>query len=610
MQDDRVSVAQSAVESILETLINSNSPAQSSGNSIIPRFSIYVKSREIQEGENLILTIESDVQVSSPVSVNLEIDQHGNVVESANHQIVFPANQSSINVEIPTIDDDIVENDVILGIQIVSGPDYKLGVNNSIYITVSDSKDRERKRRGYLDSVNQSIMHAFMEQTGIDTFNVVSERANHVLIQNRGSKFEFGKNDGLSELFATGNDLFIENQPLRSSLVGQSSLSLELFPENGMDGLAEIWGFGDYQTIQKNRGEIGATWDGNMYLANIGTDARLNHNMLAGLAYSYSDAIIEFSSYDGSSVNHFSEFHGISPYLSWNSTNYRTNLQVISSFKQGRVEIEHDGFETVTLDNTMYVFGLGGSKNLQSIDTFYSYHPINLDVNGEAWTVQLFPTSTVEDFSDTKLESSQFNIALEGSQRFTIGDYINASPALSIGFQGTQDSLQSDAGYEFESSVEFTSSNGYTFSSEGQISQNHRAATRNWGINSQFNYDKFQDNLGLQLQLDHSLVQAQSTPFNTNWSHNLINRNISFQNSERESEMNLKLGYGIKVLDNSSILTPISNIRFDHNQLDRIQIGSRITLGQDLEFGLIGSHNSNSKNITSQQINLNGQITW
>ena len=607
--DSRISVSAAAANSILDFLNNPNN-SQPSYSVILPRFSIYADTIEIQEGENLILSLYTDVQVSSPVSVNLEIEQLGNVVESANHRIVFPANRSSINVAIPTIDDDFVENDVILGIRIVSGSDYKLGVNNSIYITVSDSKDRERKRRGYLDSVNQSIMHAFMEQTGIDTFNVVSERANHVLTHNRGSKFEFGKNDGLSELFATGNDLFIENQPLRSSLVGQSSFSLELFPENGMDGLAEIWGFGDYQTIQKNRGEIGATWDGNMYLANIGTDARLNHNMLAGLAYSYSDAIIEFSSYDGSSVNHFSEFHGISPYLSWNSTNYRTNLQVISSFKQGRVEIEHDGFETVTLDNTMYVFGLGGSKNLQSIDTFYSYHPINLDVNGEAWTVQLFPTSTVEDFSDTKLETSQFNLALKGSQRFTIGDYLNASPALSIGFQGTQDSLQSDAGYEIESSVEIVSSNGYTITSEGLISQNHQTATRNWGINSQFDYDKFHDNLGLQIQLDHSLVQAQSTPSNTNWSHNLINRNISFQNSGRESEMNLKFGYGINVLDNSSILTPISNFRFDHNQLDRIQIGSRITLGQDLEFGLIGSHNNNSKNIISQQINLNGQITW
>ena len=605
----RLSVADAAVNSILDFVNNPNN-SQPSSSVILPRFSIYADTREIQEGESLRLSMVSDMQVSSPVSVNLEIDQHGNVVESANHQIVFPANQSSINVAIPTIDDNLVENDVILGIRIVSGSYYKLGVNNSIYITVSDSKDRERKRRGYLDSVNQSIMHAFMEQTGIDTFNVVSERANHVLFQNRGSKFEFGKNDGLSELFATGNDLFIENQPLRSSLVGQSSFSLELFPENGIDGFAEIWGFGDYQTIQKGRGDIGATWDGDMYLANVGTDARLNHNMLAGLAYSYSDSIIEFSSYDGSSVNHFSEFHGISPYLSWNSTKHRANLQVISSFKQGRIEISHDGFETVTLDNSMFVFGLGGSKNLHSIDTFYSNSPINFDLNGEAWTVQLFPTSTVEDFSDTKLESSQFNIALEGSQGFTIGDYLSASPALSIGFQGTQDTLQSDAGYEFESSVEFTSSNGYTFSSEGQIFQNHRAATRNWGINSQFDYDKFHDNLGLQIQLDHSLVQAQSTPYNTNWSHKLINRNNSFQNSERESEMNLKLSYGIKVLDNSSILTPISNIRFDHNKLNRIQIGSRITLGQDLEFGLIGSHNSNSKNITSQQINLNGQITW
>ena len=608
--DSRVSVANVAVESILETLINSNSPIRGSGSSIIPRFSIFSELTEIQEGQNVVYRIVSDVQVSSPILIYLEFDQIGNVIESPSHQVIFPANESSINFEVPTVDDNKAESDVILGIRIISGTEYRLGVNNSASILISDSKDRERKRRGYLDGVNQSIMLAIMNQSGTNTFNVVSERTNHALIQRAGSKFEFGQNDGFAELFSTSNEILIENEPLRSSLVGQSSFSIELFPDLSTSNLAEIWGFGNYQTVQKTRGEIGPAWDGDMYLANIGTDTRVYQNMLAGFAYSYSDSIIEFDSYDGHSVSHTSEFHGITPYLSWKSTAFQSNLHVISSIKQGRIEIEHDGYETISLDNTMYVFGLGGNKNLSSIATFYSSNPITFELEGDAWLVQLHPTSVVEDFTNTKLESNQFNLALEANQRFTLGDNITVFPSLSFGYHRNQENLQSDSGYEIESAIEFADNDSYKIASKGRIIQNQQNSTQNWALNSEFDYDKYFDNLGVKIQVEHSLVQSQNTTIGSNLSHNLINYNNTFSNNVDENEFNFKFGYGISVLDYSSILTPISNLRIVDNQFDRLQIGSRISLGQDLEFGLIASYFDNSKGTTSQQLKLTGRINW
>ena len=606
----RLSVADAAVESILDTLINSNSPGLGSGSPIIPRLSIFSDLTEVQEGQNVVYRLVSDVQVTSPVLVNLEFDQIGNVIESLGHQVRFPANESSINFEVPTIDDNKAESDVILGIRIITGTEYRLGVNNSASILISDSNDRERKRRGYLDGVNQSIMLAIMNQSGTNTFNVVSERANHALIQRAGSKLEFGQNDGFAELFSTSNEILIENEPLRSSLVGQSSFSIEIFPDLSTNSLAEIWGFGNYQTVQKNRGEIGPAWDGDMYLANIGTDTRVYQNMLAGFAYSYSDSIIEFDSYDGHSVSHTSEFHGITPYLSWKSMAFQSNLHVISSIKQGRIEIEHDGYETISLDNTMYVFGLGGNKNLSSIATFYSSNPISFELEGDAWLVQLYPTSVVEDFTNTKLESNQFNLALEANQRFTLGDNITVFPSLSFGYHRNQENLQSDSGYEIESAIEFTDNDSYKITSKGRIIRNQQTSTQNWALNSEFDYDKYFDNLGVQIQLEQSLVQSQNATIGTNLSHNLINYNNTISNYVDENELNFKLGYGISVLDYSSILTPISNLRIVDNQFDRLQIGSRISLGQDLEFGLIGSHFDNSNGTTSQQIKLTGRINW
>ena len=608
--DVSLAVAEVAVNSILN-LVNSstNSPASFS-SPIIPRLSIFTEMSEVQEGEIAIFRIESDLQLKSPVIVYLEFDQIGNILDSSHHQVNFPANQSSITFEISTIDDDLVESDVTLEVRIISKADYRLGVNSSAFLSVSDSMDRERKRRGYLDAVNQSVMLAFMDQTGTDTFNVVSERANHALIQNGGSKFEFGKNDGLAELFSTSNEILLENQPLRSSLVGQSSFSLELFPELGTDSLAEIWGFGNYQTIQRRSNENSTNWAGDMYLANAGTDTRVNQNMLAGFAYSYADAKIEFDSYDGNSVYHTSEFHGISPYLSWNSTALHANLHVISSVKQGRIEIAHEGYETISLDNTMYVFGLGANKNLSSMNTFYSLNPIQFDLAGDAWTVQLYPTSVVEDFTDTKLESSQFNVALEANQRFTVGNNMTVFPSLSFGYHRHLDTLQSDSGFEIKSAIELADRDSYSISAAGRISQNQQTSNESWELKSEFDYDKFHDSLGVQIQVDHSLVRSQSSAISSNWSHNLISKYNSISNDGNDNELNFKFGYGISVLDYSSILTPISNFRVVDNQLDRIQLGSQIALGQDWEFSLIGSYMNDSDGSNNHQLKLNGMINW
>ena len=449
-----------------------------------------------------------------------------------------------------------------------------------------------------------------MEQIGTDTFNLVSERTNHVFIQNGGSKFEFGNNDGLAELFSTGNEILIENQPLRSSLIGQSSFSIELFPERGTDSLAEIWGLGNYQTVQKNRRDTGPSWEGDMYLANIGSDVRVNQNVFAGFAYSYADSQIDFKSYDGSSVYHTSEFHGISPYLSWNSSTHKANLQVISSVKQGRVEIKQDGFETVSLDNTIYVFGLGGSKSLNSIDTFYSYNPINFGLKGDAWTVQMHPVSLVENFSNTKLESSQFNFALEGSQRLSISDNISASPRISFGYYGIQDSLDSDSGFELESEFEIIGGTGYTLSSEGRVIQNQLNSNLNWKLATEFGYDNNHDSLGLQIQVDHSVSHSQRVTSDKNKIDLIISRANSVSDQTDEHELNFNLGYGIHVLDNSSILTPTSDFRFTDNRLGRIQIGSRLVLGTQMEFGLIGSQLNNTDGVANHQLKFNGSLKW
>ena len=183
-------------------------------------------------------------------------------------------------------------------------------------------------------------------------------------------------------------------------------------------------------------------------------------------------------------------------------------------------------------------------------------------------------------------------------------------PSLSFGYHHHQDTLHRDSGYEIESVIELADRDSYTISSAGRIIQNQQTSNENWELKSEFDYDKFHDSLGVQIQVDHSLVQSQSSTIGSNWLHNLISKNNTISNNGNENELNLKFGYGISVLDYTSILTPISNFRVVDNQFDRIQLGSQIALGQDWEFGLIGSYMIDSDGSNNHQLKLNGMINW
>ena len=226
-RESRISVAEVAVTAILDSF-QANSPVQSS-RVVVPTIAIHSVTSEIQEGEVAEFQLHASVSLNSEIFVNLDLVPNEKVTTTQHQVVEFPANQRTTNFVINTIDDDDAGPDSELSVSIISGYGYELAPNNTATITISDSADRERVRLARVDSINQSILSEYVERTGTETLELINNRMEFLAAGRTGTNFKLGNNNYIAEFMKTGNELVFENQPFRSSTLGESSFSFELF---------------------------------------------------------------------------------------------------------------------------------------------------------------------------------------------------------------------------------------------------------------------------------------------------------------------------------------------------------------------------------------------
>ena len=607
--DSRVSVAQSAVNAIL-ALQGANSPPEPGGsNTPSPIIEIHTVTEEIQEGEVAVFRLETSILSINQTAIQLSIEPNEKIA-IANYQTVsLPAHQNSTNFSITTLNDDKAGEDSIVNVSIVNGISYEIGIKSHASVKISDSADRERVRLSQINTVNESILNNLIERTSIETLNLINNRVNYLASGGSGTKFQLG-NNRIAKFMESSNEILFENKSLRSSALGESSFTMELFPEASVVSRAGLWGQGNFQTLNHRADELSPLWRGDMYTLTLGTDYKVSKNSLTGFTYTYADSQIDFNLDDGDSLQHRTEFYGVSPYWGWHSPSQDAQIHFISSIKQGQSLIEHQDHETVLYDNTLYYLGVGGNKKLWSIHHEALTNPIQINLDGQAWLAQLYSETKNKNLPITKLDSSLLNVAVEGNYQFNISESVIANPAVSIGYLGRKNSTLSSSGLFVEGNLEIKNTTGFVLSSTGQILQNEIIADYDWGLNTTLVYDKNQDRLGSQLKVGHLVGQIQNDGHDSLFAHENLTTNTSGSAQSNQNLFDSEISYGFELSNNIGILTPAYSIRLENNELNHMQIGSQLALGNSVEFELIGQQDFKTSHASAQEINFTGRIKW
>ena len=131
-----------------------------------------------------------------------------------------------------------------------------------------------------------------------------------------------------------------------------------------------------------------------------------------------------------------------------------------------------------------------------------------------------------------------------------------------------------------------------------------------WSVLGTFNYDKDKNLLGTIFEISPSYGNMQETNSRSLWSTDIL-ENISDTGQYMDGlHVVSNIGYGIAIFDHSSRLTPFGGIDFAEDSNNKYHIGTRVQLGTDLTFELIGTQEFNSEGSIYQKIQFDGTFNW
>ena len=129
-------------------------------------------------------------------------------------------------------------------------------------------------------------------------------------------------------------------------------------------------------------------------------------------------------------------------------------------------------------------------------------------------------------------------------------------------------------------------------------------------ISSQFKYDKFNDDLGLNLmaQSNWGTSHMDNTANLTNY--NLFENIIDSQDSSSQIHFISEIGYGISLLENQGILKPYGRFELSDEGQKKYQIGSQFSVSSNVSLDFEAKLIDQTIGTHKGEFQLKGTINW
>ncbi len=257
-----------------------------------------------------------------------------------------------------------------------------------------------------------------------------------------------------------------------------------------------FWGSGDYRKFSGGNAQA-MTYDGNVTSANLGFDAKLNANVLAGLSLAQAAGKANYTDSNARSGELTSTVTSFNPYVNWQASG-GINLWATVGVGSGEVEVEDSsGTQASDLSWRMVAAGLNGP--LVASDQLVAGGKTNLRVKGEtAFTrAGLDGSETIESMT---LNASRHRLMLEGSHVQDLASGGTFTPSIEIGLRNdggdgeTGTSVEAGGGLRFENQA-----TGLTVEARVRALLAHSSDYEEWGVSGLFKLDPGPAGMGLAL---------------------------------------------------------------------------------------------------------------
>ena len=610
----KIGVASQVANRLLDLFTDPDETPQEGeiSSNLKPILSVVAVTPIIAEGASAEFDIISSGKIHQLFTAQFQIKQIGDFIagQIPSH-INFTQFQSSARLIIDTIDDSLAEEDGQITLMLLETTNYRIGEQNTATVFISDEADRIARNEA-ITVAGEDVLLDLVGSIGARSINAASSRVRSALnAVGSNSQFKLNGADQITDLLTAGGELINGDSMSMRSILGNSSFTIDLFPENNSSGLAAIWGLGDYRDLKSSQLRNLNSWNGNVFTGQFGFDVKVGTSILTGLSVSVIESDIQHNGAVQDGLMFRSNSNALNSYFGWASAEQGTQLSGIAGYGLGEIAIEQNNYNTEFLNSQYYTIGFGGEHQLYTSESILG-GITEVDINGESWLTNQFVNGVADKINNFEATGSHYQISAIGSHQIDLSSGLSIKPNASIGLRRDQKNQDSIFGLELGSGFNLTNSQGLTFTGNANSLIVDYDEIQKWSLMGSMIYDRNGDKLETLLEVSPSIGQMQDLSSNSNalWSSEILDDVSEFGQYQSGTELNSEFGYGFEILDKAGVLTPFARIDYAFGKNTTYQLGTRVLFESGMKFEFESTQQISANSETKQDFQLNGGISW
>ncbi len=463
-----------------------------------------------------------------------------------------------------------------------------------------------------LSAVSRTILPEVARAITDTTVNAITQRLEQAgADSHQPDAFTLAGQSTLTDILTTGGQSLATGTLNLHDILGRSAFVMPLNPVGGLVEGLTLWGGGEYREFGGSGGAV--DWDGALFSARLGADARVSDTLLAGAALSWTDGDFEYGELTDEPTSgggdYTLEMTSIAPYVGWSVLpGGRLNLWATAGYGWGEVAITDtvaQNAETIedtqTSDATLKLAGGGVSARVLESNLGH------VRLKGEV--MQTSMELEGRDFIEAlTVEARRARFSVAAGRTYTSADGARLTPTVEVGLRHDAGDGRTGTGAEVGGELSYTDPyNWLTLDTQGRVLLGHNGGYDDWGIGAIFTLKPTPGGQGLALRLTPTYGQTVTNTAQL-WDQSAAAL-TGTDAAALGQRMNAEVGYGLAMADGQSLLTPYGNMTWGQ-RTRAYRLGSRLTLASGLNLSLESRRGETPGVAVDHGVRLNVEWGW
>ena len=381
-----------------------------------------------------------------------------------------------------------------------------------------------------------------------------------------------------------------------------------------------LWGAGDYRSLAGGGGS-GVDWNGHIFGAHLGLDARFGPGGLAGLALSVTEGRFDYTDTSaltlGQTVEgeYESRMTSAHPYVGW-AWPSGTHAWASVGYGAGDVTLTDGEAGRQESGSTLRSAAAGASVRVVSGEGAGVFGPLTVDLKGEAWAARLEVEDNGDRIAGLAVRTHRLRVSAEGARAFTLTGGGAFTPSVEVGVRLDGGDGETGAGVELGGGLDYAHpALGLSADVSGRALLAHEHGREDWSVGGALSLAPASGR-GLSLRVAPSYGDTGSGLARL-WEEGVTGAGAGATGTAGVSastgpspaaRLDAEMGYGLAAL--AGTLTPYGGLALSEGGARGYRLGARFGFGPDFELGLEGERRESRAERAEHGLMLRGRMRW